>query len=145
MGICGCDSLRSIEDDGGDGMVGGLQVESCRAFTSLPDGFRASGSITVRDCPSFTTLPKGLPARHDLMIRKCPAWDGHIPDDAYADKVFTDRHPKGISLEGWRTRHPDGEFPEAGQREPGAPGRWPGSGTKHGDEAISRQGPPVAG
>jgi hypothetical protein len=96
---------------------------------------RTKNDLTLADAPWLETLPDGLasqktmrlnglairalPQRLEVSILSifgCPAWDGRIPEDArIGDRLFTERHRTGISLERWRVQHPEGELcPEVG-------------------------------
>jgi hypothetical protein len=91
----------------------GLRVEGMldlryTQVSELPEGISAQvldlGSTRIR------SLPRGLRLERALDLTGCRRWDGKIPEDAEVGRmVITDRHPQGITLEGWRERYPEGE------------------------------------
>jgi hypothetical protein len=83
--------------------------------TTLPQGFRVEGDLNLANTP-LVSLPKGtgggaleLRIKGTMDLTNCQAWDGHIPYDTQAVTVITDTHPDGLTLEIWRSLHPQGE------------------------------------
>ena len=75
----------------------------------LPLNLRVEGTIDL-EASDIRSLSAGLWVGEDLCLPRCHSWDGQIPADAHVGgKVQTDTHPTGISLKGWRRKHPHGE------------------------------------
>jgi hypothetical protein len=85
---------------------------SYSAITTLPQGLKAGIALSLVGS-RIQTLPEGLDVDGILELKKCPAWDGHIPADAKARHVSSDRHETAVPLEEWRTLHPNGELADA--------------------------------
>ena len=75
-------------------------------FATLPEGLEIEGHLDL--CKSqIQTLPRDLKVGNDLALCGCYNWDGLIPPDAQiGEKVVTDDHPLGVTLEEWRSLHP---------------------------------------
>jgi hypothetical protein len=99
----------------------GLDLEGLERLEGLPEGMvllsevmtaggpLAVGALRVKNCPAFKTLPKTLFCG-DLEIKNCRAWDHVLPPDVQVTgKIFTHRHPRGITQDAWRTKYGTGQ------------------------------------
>jgi hypothetical protein len=76
----------------------------------LPNGLRVCGMLDISRCIEFRTFPERLEVTGVLDMEECLAWDGQIPEGVVVEgELRTPVHPEGISLKGWRERHPFGE------------------------------------
>jgi hypothetical protein len=86
-----------------------LTLEGQAWVETLPEGMELAGSLYAAGS-GILTLPRRLGIRKDLWLCGCLAWDGRIQEGVRVGKeVITDRYLGGITLDGWRGCHPDGE------------------------------------
>jgi hypothetical protein len=75
-----------------------LDLEGCKAITSLPKGLQVQGHLELNKCPSLTSLPEGLKVRGWLDLRKCPSLTA-LPSDTnvgiyiFVDDSFIQNYP----------------------------------------------------
>jgi hypothetical protein len=93
----------------GFSVAGDLNLDGCEDLTSLPDGLAVRGTLWLTRT-ELVTLPQGLTLGNALDLRQCATWDGRIPEDTRIwNRVWTDRHPQGVTFREWRDLHPQGE------------------------------------
>jgi hypothetical protein len=101
--IKGCSSLERV----GDLRARTVFLSDCPKLKVLGD-IRVQRELSFNGCTALVSLPVVGRVGRNLNLRGCTAWDGVVPDGfEVGGKLYTDAHPKGLTLEAYRALQGD--------------------------------------